>query len=130
MHFHCKLCKCLPHNVTSDLLVYMQHMTSIYTERPEMKLVTGGAIFMSPAEGHLGQIRHMDVSPAWSLWAPLLPLSSHNCLREHHRTKLRTVEMHWHHHARSSMVMGWVSYLWLRLQILSYLFMACFIYYF
>lgn len=32
VHFHCKLCKCLPHNVTSDLPVYMQCFTSVYTE--------------------------------------------------------------------------------------------------
>lgn len=41
-------------NVTPDLLVYMQRVTSIYSERPEMKLVAEGRVCV-PAEGHLRQ---------------------------------------------------------------------------
>jgi len=85
---------------------------------------------MSAVEGHLGQIRHIDVSPAWSHWAPLLPPSPQNSLHEHHITKLRTVEMRWHRHACSSVDMCWVSYLWLGLQISSYFSIVYFNFYF
>lgn len=46
-------------NVTPDLLVYMQHVTSIYTETPEMRPVAGGRVHV-PAEGHLRHIQHSD----------------------------------------------------------------------
>lgn len=111
MLFHCKLCKCLPHNVTSDLLVYMQCFTPIHTERAEMKPCGRGAVYMFPAEGHLGQIRNIDAPPTQSYWAPLLPISWQNCLHKHHKTELRAVDLHWYCCAYSSVVMSLVSYL-------------------
>lgn len=114
VHFHCQLCKCLPHNVTSDLPVHMQHISPIYSERPEMKPVAGGPCTSPLEEGILGRF-HQGATR-------LLSCPSHHKTASMSVTKLilRTAEMPWHHHACSSTVMGWVSWLWLGLQILSY----------